>query len=82
MIKHPEVCGINSHFHFIDELLVVGVDGLHGSCICPVVQEQVGFGDGFTLQIVEECIAPGAFAYPVNKYHAYQKNGSSDSGVF
>ena len=62
VVEHVEVCGIYSHFHFINKLLIIQVDGLHDVGIYLVLQEQMYFGDSFTLQVMEEGIASDMLA--------------------
>ena len=69
MIKHPKIGCIDSYFYFVDELLVVEVNGLHSLCIHLALKKQVGFGNGFTSQVMEECSTAGMFTDEVNHQH-------------
>ena len=51
-----------SHFHLINKLLIIQVDGLHDVGIYLVLQEQMYFGDSFTLQVMKEGIASDMLA--------------------
>ena len=62
VVEHVKVCGIYSHFHLINKLLIIQVDGLHDVGIYLVLQEQMHFGDSFALQVMEEGIASDMLA--------------------
>ena len=62
VVEHVEVCGIYSHFHLINKLFIIQVDGLHDVGIYLVLQEQMYLSDSFTFQVMEEGIASDMLA--------------------
>ena len=81
VIEHVEICGINGHFHFVDETAVVQIDGLHGSGVDLILQKQVSLGNCLTSQIVEEGTAAGMLADHINHSQAYQEDCGRGTSV-
>ena len=81
VIKHLEVGRIDSHFHFVDKLLVVQINRLHGLCIYLILKKQMRLCHCLTFQVVEKRLAARMFAYQINQHHAQQKNGRRNTRI-
>ena len=81
MVKHPEVCGINGYLYFVDEFLIIQVDGLHSPGIHLVGKKQMGFSDCLALQVSEKSFVTRPLADQINQDHAQQENSSRHPGI-
>lgn len=81
VIQHPEIGGIDSHLHLIDEFTVVQINGLHGRCVHLLLKKQMRLGYRLLLQVVKKSPAARMLAHQINQYHTQQEYHSNHSGI-